>query len=227
MIFRQFFDCASSTYTYLLASRYGGEALIIDPVLERVDRYLQLGHELDLNLVKVIDTHLHADHVMGSAVLRDRTHCITVMGEQTHADVIVRGHLGLRISDSESKKPSNPVFLTSCCSDCYTGSRRARRSSGPARPYIVRLSAFRRLICPSVWPLLQGSVIAFLTASMSLCAVRAKRCIAYKPDFWASLSQAPSLPTLLLLRRPLKRIASRRIVANYGQSFFIDSTFAA
>ena len=101
----------------------------------------------------------------------------------------------------------------------YTGSKRARRSSGPARPYIVRLSAFRRLICPSVWPLLHGSVIAFLTASMSLCAVRAKRCIAYKPDFWASLSQAPSLLALLLLSRPLNRMASRRIVANSGQSF--------
>ncbi|WP_036279653.1 MBL fold metallo-hydrolase [Methylocystis sp. ATCC 49242] len=96
MIFRQFFDSASSTYTYLLASRYGGEALIIDPVLERVDRYLQLVRELDLNLVKVIDTHLHADHVTGSAVLRDRTHCITVMGEQTHADVI-----SMRIADGE------------------------------------------------------------------------------------------------------------------------------
>ena len=53
MIFRQFFDSASCTYTYLLASRHGGEALIIDPVLERVDRYLQLVRELDLNLVKV------------------------------------------------------------------------------------------------------------------------------------------------------------------------------
>lgn len=69
-------------------------------------------------------------------------------------------------------------FLTSCCGSHYAGSRRARRSSGPARPYIVRLSAFKRLICPSVWPLLHGSVIAFLTALMSLCAVRAKRCIA-------------------------------------------------
>lgn len=100
-------------------------------------------------------------------------------------------------------------FLTSYCGSHYAGSRRARRSSGPARPYIVRLSAFKRLICPSVCPLLQGSVIAFLTASMSLCAVRAKRCIAYRPHFWASFSQAPSLPTLLLLSMPLNRMASR------------------
>jgi sulfur dioxygenase len=88
MIFRQLFDSASGTYTYLLASRRGGEALIIDPVLERVERYLQLIRELDLRLVKAADTHLHADHVTGLGALRDRTHCITVMGEQTHADVV-------------------------------------------------------------------------------------------------------------------------------------------
>jgi glyoxylase-like metal-dependent hydrolase (beta-lactamase superfamily II) len=88
MIFRQLFDTVSGTYTYLIASRHGGEALIIDPVLEKVDRYLQLVRELDLRLVKAVDTHLHADHITGLGALRDRTHCITVMGEQTHADVV-------------------------------------------------------------------------------------------------------------------------------------------
>jgi sulfur dioxygenase len=88
MLFRQLFDSTSGTYTYLLASRQGGEALIIDPVLERVDRYLQLIRELDLKLVKAVDTHLHADHITGLGALRDRTYCITVMGEQTHADVV-------------------------------------------------------------------------------------------------------------------------------------------
>ena len=88
MLFRQLFDSTSGTYTYLLASRRGGEALIIDPVLERVERYLQLVRELDLKLVKAVDTHLHADHVTGLGALRDRIHCITVMGEQTQADVV-------------------------------------------------------------------------------------------------------------------------------------------
>ena len=88
MIFRQLFDSPSGTYTYLLASRQGGEALIIDPVLEKVDRYLQLVRELDLKLVKAVDTHLHADHITGLGALRDRTHCVTVMGEQTKADVV-------------------------------------------------------------------------------------------------------------------------------------------
>ncbi len=96
MIFRQLFDSTSGTYTYLLASRPGGEALIIDPVLERVDRYLQLVRELDLKLVKAVDTHLHADHVTGLGALRDRTHCITVMGEQTHADVV-----SMRVAEGE------------------------------------------------------------------------------------------------------------------------------
>jgi sulfur dioxygenase len=88
VIFRQLFDATSGTYTYLLASRRGGEALIIDPVLERVDRYLQLIRELDLKLVKAIDTHLHADHITGLGALRDRTRCITVMGEQSSVDVV-------------------------------------------------------------------------------------------------------------------------------------------
>src|SRR5215470_10224758 len=88
MIFRQLFDSTSGTYTYLLASRRGGEALIIDPVIEKVERYLQLIKELDLKLVKAVDTHLHADHVTGLGALRDRTHCVTVMGEHTKADVV-------------------------------------------------------------------------------------------------------------------------------------------
>src|ERR1700680_572629 len=96
MIFRQLFDSVSGTYTYLLASRRGGEALIIDPVIEKVDRYLQLVRELDLRLVKAVDTHLHADHVTGLGALRDRTHCITVMGEETKADVV-----SMRVGDGD------------------------------------------------------------------------------------------------------------------------------
>jgi glyoxylase-like metal-dependent hydrolase (beta-lactamase superfamily II)/rhodanese-related sulfurtransferase len=96
MIFRQLFDQVSGTYSYLLASRPGGEALIIDPVLEKVDRYLHLVRELDLKLVKAVDTHLHADHITGLGALRDKTRCITVMGEQTKADVV-----SMRLADGE------------------------------------------------------------------------------------------------------------------------------
>ena len=96
MIFRQLFDATSGTYTYLLASRRGGEAMIVDPVLEKVDRYLQLIRELDLKLVKAVDTHLHADHITGLGALRDRTHCITVMGEQSGVDVV-----SMRLTDGD------------------------------------------------------------------------------------------------------------------------------
>ena len=96
MIFRQLFDSVSGTYSYLLASRAGGEALILDPVLEKVDRYCQLLRELDLKLVKAVDTHLHADHVTGLGELRDRTHCITIMGEQSKADVV-----SMRVADGD------------------------------------------------------------------------------------------------------------------------------
>src|SRR5512132_497839 len=88
MMFRQLFDQVSGTYSYLLASRAGGEALIIDPVLEKVDRYLQLVKELDLKLVKAVATHLHAEHITGRWAPRGRTHCIAVLGEQTQADVV-------------------------------------------------------------------------------------------------------------------------------------------
>ena len=96
MIFRQMFDSVSSTYTYLLASRAGGEALLIDPVFEKTDRYVKLLEELDLKLVKVVDTHVHADHVTAMGALRDKTSCVTVMGEQSPVDVV-----SMRVSDGE------------------------------------------------------------------------------------------------------------------------------
>src|SRR5947209_6788990 len=97
MIFRQLFDNVSSTFSYVLASRRGGEALIIDPVLEKVERYLKLMEELDLKLVKAVDTHLHADHITGLGALRDRTHCVTVMGEQSKVDVV-----SMRIAEGDT-----------------------------------------------------------------------------------------------------------------------------
>ena len=99
MIFRQLFDHISSTYTYLIASDQGREAVIIDPVLENVNRYIKLLEELDLKLVKVIDTHIHADHISGMAELRDKTNCITVMGDATPADVV-----SMTVSDNEDIK---------------------------------------------------------------------------------------------------------------------------
>ena len=88
MIFKQLFDTKSSTYTYIIASAKGREAMIIDPVIENVGEYIKLLKELDLKLVKVIDTHIHADHVTGASKLKLATNCSTLMGEHTPADAV-------------------------------------------------------------------------------------------------------------------------------------------
>ncbi|NQV55570.1 MAG: MBL fold metallo-hydrolase [Rhodospirillales bacterium] len=97
MLFRQLFDYVSFTYTYLLAVGPGGEALIIDPVLEQVERYITLLDELDLKLMKSIDTHVHADHITASGALRDRTACMTVIGKESLVDVV-----SMRVEDGET-----------------------------------------------------------------------------------------------------------------------------
>ena len=88
MILKQLFDTKSSTYTYLISSGNGREALIIDPVLENVDEYIIVLKELDLKLVKVIDTHIHADHVTGASKLKNITKCTTIMGDNTPAESV-------------------------------------------------------------------------------------------------------------------------------------------
>ena len=96
MIFKQVFDTKTSTYTYLIASAKGREAVIIDPVLENVENYISLLEDLDLKLVKVIDTHIHADHVTGASKLKQSTNCTTIMGEHTPADAVE-----IKVKDNE------------------------------------------------------------------------------------------------------------------------------
>ena len=96
MIFKQVFDKKTSTYTYLIASAIGREALIVDPVLDNINEYISLLNELDLKLVKVIDTHIHADHITGASKLKDQTNCTTIMGEQTPANAV-----DLEVKDEE------------------------------------------------------------------------------------------------------------------------------
>ena len=88
MIFNQLFDDKSSTYTYIISSGKGREALIIDPVIEHTDQYIKILNDLNLKLVKVIDTHIHADHVTGASKLKDITQCSTIMGEHTPAEAV-------------------------------------------------------------------------------------------------------------------------------------------
>jgi len=119
MIFKQLFDQKSSTYTYLIASSKGREALIIDPVLENVSNYIILLKELDLRLVKVIDTHIHADHVTGASKLKDITKCSTIMGDRTPADAVE-----IKVKDDEYIKLENlkikAMYTPGHTSDSYS-----------------------------------------------------------------------------------------------------------
>lgn len=88
MLFRQFFEKNSSTYTYLLADEASGEAVLIDPVREELDGYLRLLAELELTLVMALDTHVHADHITALGVLRERTGCRSLMGRESQTDCV-------------------------------------------------------------------------------------------------------------------------------------------
>ena len=116
MIFEQLFDFKSSTYTYILSSGKGREALIIDPVLEHTDRYLDLLSKLELKLVKVIDTHIHADHITGLNELSKRTKCTKIMGDNSKSEVV-----DLRVKENENIKIDNidlKVMYTPGHTDC-------------------------------------------------------------------------------------------------------------
>ena len=116
MIFKQLFDNKSSTYTYLLASDKGREALIIDPVIENTNEYIGLLKELDLRLVKVIDTHIHADHVTALNELSKQTDCTKIMGEKSKSEVI-----DLHVKDDDKIKIENielKVLYTPGHTDC-------------------------------------------------------------------------------------------------------------
>ena len=102
MIFEQLFDTKSSTYTYVISSGEGREALIIDPVIEHTDEYLKILEKLKLKLVKVIDTHIHADHITALNELNKRTSCVRIMGENSKSEVI-----DLKIKDNEKIKIEN------------------------------------------------------------------------------------------------------------------------
>ena len=114
MIFEQLFDTKSSTYTYIISSGKGREALIIDPVIENTDEYIKLLKNLELKLVKVIDTHIHADHISGLNELSKRTNCSKIMGEKSKSEV-----LDIHVKDSEKIKIEN-IELTSIYTPGHT-----------------------------------------------------------------------------------------------------------
>ena len=107
MIFKQFFDEVSCTYTYLLSSGKGREALIIDPVIEKTNEYISYLKNLELKLVKVIDTHIHADHVSGLKELKEQTNCVTIMGERSLSEIV-----SIHVKDNEKIKIENMTITS-------------------------------------------------------------------------------------------------------------------
>ena len=120
MIFNQLFDSKSSTYTYIISSGKGREALIIDPVIEHTDEYVKVLESLDLKLVKVIDTHIHADHISGLNELNKRTNCTRIMGEKSKSEVVdlkLKDNENINIENIELKAIYTPGHTD--CSYCY------------------------------------------------------------------------------------------------------------
>ena len=107
MIFEQLFDTKSSTYTYVISSGKGREALIIDPVIEHTEEYIKVLDKLELKLVKVLDTHIHADHITGLNELSKRTTCSKVMGEKSKSEVI-----DLKVKDDDEINIENIKLKT-------------------------------------------------------------------------------------------------------------------
>ena len=159
MIFNQLFDSKSSTYTYIISSGKGREALIIDPVIEHTDEYVKVLESLDLKLVKVIDTHIHADHISGLNELNKRTNCTRIMGEKSKSEVVdikLKDNENINIENIQLKAIYTPGHTD--CSYCYimndrvftgdtlliNGTGRTDFQSGS--PYDAYESLFNRLL---------------------------------------------------------------------------------
>jgi len=159
MIFNQLFDSKSSTYTYIISSGKGREALIIDPVIEHTEEYVKLLESLDLKLVKVIDTHIHADHISGLNELNKRTNCTRIMGEKSKSEVVdlkLKDNEIINIENIQLKAIYTPGHTD--CSYCYVmndrvftgdtllinGTGRTDFQSGS--PYDAYESLFNRLL---------------------------------------------------------------------------------
>lgn len=111
MLFRQLFDYATWTYTYLIADLTTKEAILVDPVIEQVERDLNLIRELGLTLHYCLETHIHADHVTGTGKLRELTGCQGIVPENAQvacADRFIRHEEILRLEDIELKAIATP-----------------------------------------------------------------------------------------------------------------------
>ena len=138
MIFKQLFGTKSSTYTYIISSGKGREALIIDPVIEHTDEYINILEKLKLKLVKVIDTHIHADHITGLNELNKRTSCTRIMGENSRSEVIDIKILVLEVGDVTDFQISfNPNYLIQGI-EVLDGNKAFLRFSGNDKPAVIQ-----------------------------------------------------------------------------------------
>jgi sulfur dioxygenase len=121
MLFRQLFDQETGTYTYLIADPTAKEAVLVDPVLEQVERDLKLLRELDLTLKFCLETHIHADHITGTGKLRELTSCEGIVPENAHAtcanrfvkheEVLNVGEIKIRAISTSGHTDSHMSFL--------------------------------------------------------------------------------------------------------------------
>jgi sulfur dioxygenase len=138
LIFQQLFDVESSTFTYLLGDRLTKEALLIDPVLENVDRDLKLMSDLGLHLLYVLETHIHADHVTGAGEIRKRTGAKSVLPVNSNADCVdqnIQDHEILRFGNFFLKALATPghtdaSFSYYCEGMVFTGDALLIRGTG-------------------------------------------------------------------------------------------------
>lgn len=131
MLFRQLFDPESSTYTYLLADETTREAIIIDPVLEQLERDVALVQELDLTLRFALDTHVHADHVTALGSLRERLGVKTVLSERAgvgcadllvkEGDIIRFGRYGVQVRETPGHTSGCVTYVTTDEAMAFTG----------------------------------------------------------------------------------------------------------
>jgi glyoxylase-like metal-dependent hydrolase (beta-lactamase superfamily II)/rhodanese-related sulfurtransferase len=119
MLFRPLFDPESSTYTYLLADEATRKAVIIDPVLDQLDRDLAVINELGLTLEWALDTHVHADHVTALGLLRERTGCKAALSERSGTgwpDVLLRHGLRVEFGSRWLEVRETPGHTNGCIS---------------------------------------------------------------------------------------------------------------
>lgn len=138
MLLRQLFDAGSSSYTYLVADTAAGKALLVDPVIEQVERDVQLLADLGLELVYTIETHIHADHITGAGKLKERlgsTQVVPKRGGTTCADLVVSGGDVLRVGAIELRVIETPGHTAGCTSwicgaNVFTGDTLLVRTCG-------------------------------------------------------------------------------------------------